>query len=64
MTEEEQKIEVKKKVNKLKIKELRDLFFILLTSCNNNNNESLDLLLREIAKLEEARKKKSSISPS
>lgn len=63
MTEEEQKIEVKKKVNKLKIKELRDLFFILLTSCNNNN-ESLDLLLREIAKLEEARKKKSSISPS
>ena len=63
MTEEEQEIEIKKRVNKLKIKELRDLFFILMTSCKTKN-ESLDLLLREITKLEEERKKKSYKSPS
>lgn len=55
MTQKEQEIEINKKVNKLKIKELRDLFFILLKSCNNKN-ESLDLLLREIAKLEKTRR--------
>lgn len=55
MTQKEQEIEINKKVNKLKIKELRDLFFILLKSCNNKN-ESLDLLLKEIAKLEKTRR--------